>query len=230
EFNRKTSGSVNRGNISLNLQLYKTNFSYDYIENNVIESDYSKLNQFVDFSNDVEGIQELEVQAHIRYGLNTLDIDIVNVYYKIIINYNYTFELYEQLRYGNNDGNYFRAFFSYDAMNFNRLNNTGIFGNYSSNCLSGLRVLRGDTSQNYNRYFIIPFFDEKITLSYAPSGSAGTGSGSEPDYPSGKFWTYQTFKLGDFGNYPITVENWTVDFRRLQAEEYEAKYFYREKT
>jgi len=230
EFNRKTSGSVNRGNISLNLQLYKTNFTYDYIENNVIESDYSKLNQFVDFSNGMDEIQEVEIQAHIRYGLNTLDIDIVNIYYKVIINYNYTFELYEQLRNGNNDGNYFRAFFSYDSMNFNRLNNTGIFGNYSTNCLSGLRVLRGSTDINYNRYFIIPYFDEKITLSYAPSGVAGSGTGSEPRQPSGTYWTYETYKLSDYGITVITVENWSVDFRTVYAEKYEAKYYYRTKT
>jgi len=230
EFNRKTSGSVNRGNISLNLQLYKTNFTYDYIENNVIESDYNKLNQIVDFSNNITEIQEVEIQAHIRYGLNTLDIDIVNVYYKIIINYAFTFELFEQLRNGNNDGNYFRAFFSYDSMNFNRLNNTGIFGNYSTNCLSGLRVLRGSTDINYNRYFTIPYFDEKITLSYAPSGASGSGSGSEPRLPSGLYWTYETFKLSDSGFVSITVENWSVDFNTVYAEKYEAKYFYQPKT
>ena len=230
EFNRKTSGSVNRGNISFNLELSKTNFTYDYIENNVIENDYSKLNQFIDFSNDVSEIQEIEIQGHIRYGLNTLDIDIVNVYYLVIINYNYTYELFEQLRYGNNDGNYFRSFFSYDSMNFNRMNNTGIFGNYSMNCLSGLRVLRGGTDINYNRYFLIPYFDEKITLSYVPAGSSGVGSGSEPKAPSGTYWKYETYRLSDYGIDIITVENWSVDFNRVYAEKYEAKYYYQSRT
>lgn len=229
-FNRKTSVGVNRGNISLELQLYKTYFTYDYIENNVIESDYSKMNQMINFSNELlEPIIECEIQAHIRFGLNTLDIDIVNVYYQIILNYNYTYEIFEQLRFGNNDGNYFRYEFSYDAYNFNRLNNTGIFGNYSMNCLSGLRVLRGTTAINYNRYFLIPYFDEKISLTYS-SPLSESGSSSEPRLPSGKYWTYETFQLAEYGITGITVENWTVDFTTVEAEKYEAKFFYKEKS
>jgi len=229
KFNRKTSAATNRGNISFNMDLYENYFTYDYIENNVIETDYSKLNQVVNFSNNIEQIYECEIQYHIRYGLNTLDIDIVNTYIMVIINYNYTFELFEQLRFGNNDGNYFRAEFSYDSMNFNRLNNTGIFGNYSMNCLSGLRVLRADTSRNFNRYFTIPYFDEKISLTYS-LGADISGSGSEPRNPVGTYWTYETFRLADSGNIGITVENWSVDFRTVEAEKYDGKYFYKSKT
>jgi len=228
KFNRKTSIGTNRGNISFNVKLYQNHFYYDYIENNVIENDYERLNQFVNFTE--TNIKEVEIQAHVRYGLNTLDIEICNVYYLVMINYNYTFELFEQLRYGNNDGNYFRSEFSYSGMNFNRLINTGIFGNYSSNCLSGLRVLRGTTAINYNRYFLIPYFDEKISLIYAPAGTEGTGSSSEPTLPSGTYWSYETFRLADLGNTPITVENWSVDFRQVYAEKYIAKHPYKEKT
>jgi len=229
KFNRENSVSTNRGNISFNMNLYQNYFKYDYIENNVIESDYSKINQVVNFSNEIEQIYEVEIQYHIRYGLNTLDIDIVNTYIMVIINYNFTFELFEQLRFGNNDGNYFRAEFSYDSMNFNRLNNTGIFGNYSMNCLSGLRVLRADTSQNFNRYFTIPYFDEKITLTYS-SGIITSGVGNEPKLPSSEYWSYETFRLADSGNIGITVENWSIDFRSVKAELYTAKYPYNSKT
>lgn len=228
-FNRKTSGGTNRGNISLSLDLYKTNISYTYLENNVIESDYTK-NGFIDFSNKIDDIYECEIQAHIRYGLNTLDIDIVNVYYVIWINYEYNFTIFEQLRNGNNDGNYFRYEMNYEANNFIRLNNTGIFGNYSYSCLKGLRVLRGDTSQNYNRYFTIPYFDEKIDITKVREGLEGSGGGSEPVNPVGYYWSYQAFKITYGSITGQNIGNWSIDWQSIQTTTYTAKYYYNPKT
>lgn len=231
KFLRETSGLTHRGNMTLNLQLYKDHFDYTYSEINAVESSYYSSDS-VNFSSYLsENITECEIQAHIRFGLNTLDVEIINVYYLILINYEYQYEIFEQIWNGNLDGNYFKYKFAYTSENFNRLNNTGIFGNYSSSNLKGMRVLKANTDQSYNRYFTIPYFDEKVSLtSGVGAGGSGAGGSGEPQYPSGKYWSYETFRVVDGDIVQNNIGNWSYDFQQVKVEQYTARFFYREKT
>ena len=53
--------------------------------------------------------------------------------------------------------------------------------------------------------FTIPYFDEKISLSYS-SPISESGVGSEPRSPSRTYWTYETFRLADYDNIVIFEE------------------------
>lgn len=226
---RFNDADAHYGNLTMDLKFYKTNFTYSYLEDNIGASDYEIEETVIDFSGEIDEINEIEVQAHVRYGLNTLDVKIVNVYYLILINYNYTFELFEQLRLGDNNGNYFKMNFAYTSNNFMRENNTGLYGNYSYACLKGIRVLKAKDDMFFNRYFTVPFFDEKISLT-SGIGKGSTGqSHTEPKIPIGTYWEYEIYHLTTGDTVYTPVGNWSAEFQQTKAELFTAKFPYYEK-
>ncbi|MBY9006286.1 MAG: hypothetical protein KGD63_05975 [Candidatus Lokiarchaeota archaeon] len=236
-----TSGGTLRGRIDLIMEVHKTYIKYDTSTRTWTGSGWLGIANQQDYElNDTTiDIETMELQYHIRYGNGLDGITKINVLFNAILNYNLSVVSNEirEFELGGiwSDITTFRFMdFSYHKKDF-QLANEGFFNDSNNNkrafsCLRGVRVLRSETVQEYNRFFEIPYFSDDIDVSESIEGLTGFGSGSEPKLPSGTYWTYETFRLSTSGSVGITVENWTVDYNMVYAEKYDAKYPYKEES
>ncbi|GAG87161.1 unnamed protein product, partial [marine sediment metagenome] len=173
-------------------------------------------------------VENIEVQSHCRYGLNTLDIEIMNFYYQIYINYDFdnVIEFREQSR-KELSVQKIKSSFNYTSYTKNYLDLTGIIGNYSYNTFNGMRSLYGNTDEIFHRYFNIPYFSQDIDVSIPIILPEGSGSNpSEPEAPTGHFWSYETYTTEYYQTLYIPVGNWSIEFRQMRATTIQAKYYY----
>jgi hypothetical protein len=215
------------GYLLFEFQIYNNSIKYRYSEINYNTDDYIYSWQYVDTSH-ISDLKDIELQIHVRYGLNTLDVEIINIL--AIIDFNYdsdeTIEFREQSR-KEFEGYKLKSSFNYTSYTNNFLNLTGIIGNYSYACLNGMRSLYGSDSEIFHRYFDIPFFSQDIDVAIVLDLSDGSISNpSEPDLPTLYYWTYETFRTATYQNININIGNWTTTFTQMKSEQYTAKYPY----
>jgi hypothetical protein len=193
---------------------------------------YSEINDFAD--NYVENwinisyssIETFEVNLHIRYGLNTLDVEISNILVEIYVDSINVLSFLEQDR-KYFLGTHYNPSYNYTCNNRNYLNLTGVVGNYSYNCLKGIRVLSGLNSQIYNRFFNVPLFQQNIDVSQRAITQTDLTIEDEPDAPKGaSYWSYTSFRLISGTAFDTQVGNWSINFQPVEVEGYEAKYYY----
>jgi len=212
----------------LEFQIYNNSIRYRYSEINYNTDDYIYAWITYDISN--IAVNNIELQTHVRFGLNTLDIEIINVYYQIWINYDTMIEFREQSR-KDLTGIKLKSSFNFTSFNRNYLNLTGIIGNYSYNSFAGMRSLYGSVSEIFHRYFLIPFFSDDIDVTIDIDTDYGSISNpDEPDFPSETYWTYVTFKTQYHGKIPMNIGNWSIDFAQMEMVQYTAKYPYKSES
>lgn len=226
-YNHRYDNSNNYvGYNKLEFRIYNNSIKYRYSEINFYASDYIYSWIIINTSN--INVKNIEIQTHCRFGLNTLDIEIVNIYYIIYINYNpiYTIEFREQSR-KEFSGNKIKSSFNFTTYNHNFLNQTGIIGNYSYNCFQGCRSLYGNINEIFHRYFTIPYFSQDIEVNIPlelPTDSYDNPN--EPDLPTDYYWTYETYRTNLDNTINFNVGNWSIEFRQMKQEKYTAKYSY----
>jgi len=221
---RYSDSDVYLGYTLFELEIHNTSIKYRYSEINEYNDNY--IYAWIEYNTTSINLENIELQVHCRYGLNTLDVEIVNYYYQIWLNYDTLLEFREQSRKELNSQK-IKSSFNYTSFTNNYLNLTGVIGNYSYSCFNGMRSLYGSTDEIFHRYFNIPFFSDDIDVSIPlglPEGSASNPN--EPDLPSLFYWTYTTFRTVFYQNYPINVGNWSVDYSQMRSEQYTAKYPY----
>lgn len=226
-YNRRDDGLTYRGYYLFHVKLYKDYFEYEYLEFNTETNNFYISWVFMNLSNFLNEteLETFEIDAHCRYGLNTLDIEITNIFIEIYVNSKFFMDFLEQDR-KYFEGNHYQTFFNYTCHNRNYLNLTGVYGNYSYNCLKGIRCLSGDDNQIYNRFFVIPLFQDNIDVMARIVSPDEVAIPDEPDPPTGYYWTYKSYRIVQ-GNIIYTdVGNWTVEFTQIDAEQYDAKFFY----
>lgn len=236
-----TSGGTLRGRIDLIVEVHKEYVIYDTYTKTWTGSGWLGIANQQEYNlNDTSiDIESMEIQYHIRYGSGLDGNTKINVQFNAILNYNLsivTNEIREfELTGIWSDIEMFQfTDFSYHKKAFD-LSNEGFFNDSNNNkrafnCLRGVRVLRSDTTKEYNRFFVIPYFFDDVDVGVGIEGSTGSGSGSEPEYPSSEYWTYETFRFTYYTSVEINIGNWTVDYQMSQSETYEAKYFYKSKS
>ena len=225
QFKKRNDATVYKGFYSFNIKLYNNSFQWKYLESNTDTDDYS-IGWNTEYYNDTfEQIETFEVNTHTRYGLNTLDIDITNILVEIYINSQKVFTFLEQDRKFF-QGNHYSTYFNYTCYNRNYLNLTGVLGNYSYNTLRGIRCLSGDDDKDYDRFFKIPLFSYGISVSIRWKPSEEFDIPDEPKAPSGTYWKYTSYRIIQGSTVQTDIGNWTVDFTQIDAEQYEAKFFY----
>jgi len=221
---RYTESNEYKGYSQFELKIYNDSIKYRYSEINFYADDYIYV--WTEYNTTNINVRNIEVQSHVRYGLNTLDIEIINFYYVIYINYDYMIEFREQSR-KELETHKIKSSFNYTSFNRNYVDLTGIIGNYSYNCFKGCRSLYGSVSEDFHRYFTIPFFSDDIDISIPldlPDGDLTNPD--EPEPPTQYYWIYETFKTEFHTNIPMNIGNWSVDFPQMRSSVYTAKYFY----
>jgi len=124
-------------------------------------------------------------------------------------------------------GKHYLSEFNYTCNNRNYLNLTGVIGNYSFNCLKGIRCLSGVNDLIYNRFFIVPLFQHNIDVAQRRITQSDVIIDDEPDSPKGaEYWTYNSFRLVSDDIIYTDIGNWTVEFTPVDVQSYEAKYYY----
>jgi hypothetical protein len=226
-YNKQNDATEYQGYSMIEFKIYK----------NYTEYKYSEINEFTDnFQtswiryNYVVNISTFEINAHCRYGLNTLDIEITNIKFELYINSQLAITFNQQDRKAYT-GNHYQTYFNYSSNNRNYLNLTGIIGNYSYNTLKGIRCLSGSNDLNYDRYFDIPLFSYDIDVSQRKVIQGTFGVDDEPDSPKGaSYWTYQTYRIVQGSSFETEVGNWSVEYTTIDAELYTAKYYYNKES
>ena len=236
------SGGTLRGRVSMSMEVHKEYIEYDtsfttYTGSGWLSSSSLGVYTLNDTAIDIE---TMELQFHVRYGSGLDGILKMNLLFSAIINYNLSV-VSSELKEVELTGSYWTdvSQFQFTELSYHKRafdNSWEGFYNDSDNnkrafsCFRGVRVMRSNTVRAYNRFFEIPYFSDDISVGIGYDGVSGSGSGSEPSYPSGTYWEYETFRLAEGNIIPIVVENWTVDYNTVYAESYEAKYFYDEES
>lgn len=219
---KRNDASVYKGYYMFQTRIYNNSFQYYYIEYNTDTDDYIVNWQSIQYTS----IETFELNTHVRYGLNTLDVEITNILCEVYINSELTLTFMEQDRKYFN-GIHYKPEFNYTSQNRNYLNLTGVIGNYSYNCLKGIRCLCGNDGQIYNRFFIVPLFQENIDVQQRTVPQGGVDIQDEPEPPKdASYWTYETFRLVSGTTYNSEVGNWSMEFTPVAVEKYTAKYYY----
>lgn len=207
-------------------RIYNDSIKYRYSEINFETDNY--IYSWITYNTSSIDVKNIEIQAHCRYGLNTLDIEIINFYYLIYINYDIdnVIEFREQTR-KELSVQKIKSSFNYTSYTKNYLDLTGIIGNYSYNCFNGMRSLYGSTDEIFHRYFNIPYFSQDIDVSIPLTLPIGSDSNpSEPTPLTDYYWTYESFETEYYQTVQITVGNWSVDFNMMRSKSITAKYYY----
>jgi hypothetical protein len=221
------------GYFQLEIKLFKTYMLYRYLEISVGYDNYDYGWILYNYSIYNLNLKTLEILGQCRYGYNTLIQRISNIRFDFIFNdFEQNFTILEQNRKGSFLGHKYNFQLNYTTINYNYLNLTGIIGNYSYSCLKGFRCLKGSINEIYNRFFIIPTFNEKISVANLGITSTSVNIENEPPAPAGsqKYWTYTSFRLINGNTIYTEVGNWSIEFKQTKVEQYLAKHYYNEKV
>lgn len=189
--------------------------------------------------NKYPALDDLELQFHVRYGLNDKNQMKVLTYFTIAINYNNTLAFNTIHEFNDEGYNYFDLTYSYrQECSLYALGHPKNFTQFYA--LRGIRQLVGGREHCYNRFFEIPFFNDDIDV----AGSVDyvypdVEDEDKPRPPTKYYWkftnyevvyddvVYETIELEcDYQVIDIDTLRVDYEFKTIEGHAFSDRYYY----